>query len=206
MKLVLNLFVCSVLLNSTGFSFEKSFSYETIGDSSEGIFCVFYLEEESELMQNVSVFVDSINLSLTTNIKGEILLPNIKEGCYNLNCIINNTVIFIDNVLLSPPKTNIRLYDYMFEPHKQLIDWALEDIKSKSIKILIAGLPSLYKGKTEVEKRKTDFENKYNIIFNYHSCDLNDNHWLYNYKIFNYLDNLYGDDWRKDYDNIWASN
>ena len=104
------------------------------------------------------MIIFDINEFFYSDSQGKIVLNNVKPGYHSLICEKNNTVIIIDSIFLDSTINRIRLYDYMFEPYKQLIDWAKEDIQSKNIKILLAGMPLLHKSKSELEKRKENFE------------------------------------------------
>ena len=190
MKIQLSLFLILPFIFNQSYSFNNSTNFN---DSSKTITCVFYLEREDELMDSMMIIFD-INELLYSDMQGKIVIKNIKPGYHSLTCEKNNIIVIIDSILLDSPIMSIRLYDYMFEPHKNLIDRANYDIQSKQIKILEGGFLRL-KDYTDSEKA---FQNKYGIEFFNGGCDPTDL-WLYNNKIFNYLDSLYGNGWREDY-------
>ena len=196
MKTVLTFFPYFIFFYLQGFPSDNSFLLQTTQDSTIDIVCVFYLDDESELFEDVDVFFDSINVSLTTNSFGEITIQNVKQGYYQINCIINNTVILIDKVLLTPPITKIRLYDYMFDAHKEEIDRAKMDIENNDLKILLNG----YKPLISYELKKIyEIEKKYSISFEMAGCDPNDG-WLYNYKINKFLEHRFGNNWWSEFE------
>ena len=164
-------------------------------DSSSTIVCSFYLDEESEIMDNLEITFFLSNEVFITDSKGEILLKNIKPGYYGLSCEKKGVIVIIDSIFLRSPKTRIRLYDYLFDNYKMYIDSANSDIRNRKVRILLSGFMPFYL----FELRKIyEIEKKYGFHYGLAGCDPN-GVWLYNYKIFKYLDTKNGPNWREEY-------
>lgn len=175
MKPYINSLLLALLLFTQGYSFNH---LTIFCDSSTTITCVFYIDKDYELADSMDVIFD--NNEMITDSLGRISIKDFTNRYYSFICVKNNTVIVVDSILLHPPLTKIRLYDYSFENDKKYIDSANSDIKNRKVKIVLSGFMPLYGYNF---KKIHAIEKKYGFLYLFGRCDQS-GVWLYNYKIF----------------------